>query len=253
MIEIGEITEITEGLTPISVAGRTISVKVLRAQIRNCYARVRGDFLVIKVPERMSGRSAGKAATELYRRMSNALQKDPGRFLGMPEINFNDKDTLYILDNKLSVNILRTDAERIKISTFNGSIYVTAPISASSARINLRIRRFIEKTYLPDLCRMVHAINEKHFCSTIGTITLRDNLTTWGSCSRDNNIILNFRLLHAPQHILEYVAVHELAHTKIRNHSKRFWQTVSSVIPDYKERRRWLRTNSQFLKPLPAS
>ena len=56
-------------------------------------------------------------------------------------------------------------------------------------------------------------------------------------------------LLFAPGEILDYVIVHELAHTKHRNHSKAFHATLAGVIPDYKERRRWLRKNCHLLKP----
>jgi len=238
-------------LEPIEVMGKRLEVKLVRAPIRNSYARVRGDYLVIRLPERMSERSAMKAAQELHGRMAKALQKDPARFLGMPDISFQDKDTITVLGDRLPINILCANANsrRIKTIEFNGSLYVTAPPSAGKGRVNKRIRSFLEGKYLPVLQRAVSGLNERHFGSKIGRVSLRDNLTMWGSCSRDNNIALNFRLLYAPPQALEYVIVHELAHTKIRNHSKGFWELVASIIPDYRERRGWLKRNSHRLRP----
>ncbi len=63
----------------------------------------------------------------------------------------------------------------------------------------------------------------------------------WGSCSFKNSLSFSFRLGMAPLSVVEYVVVHELAHTLVKNHSKEFWRVVEKVLPDYIIRRRWLR------------
>ncbi|MFA5040137.1 MAG: SprT family zinc-dependent metalloprotease [Bdellovibrionales bacterium] len=63
----------------------------------------------------------------------------------------------------------------------------------------------------------------------------------WGSCSPDNIIRLNWRLMMAPLPILDYVVAHELCHIRHKNHSPRFWGFLAGVMPDYKARRRILR------------
>ncbi|HRD01589.1 MAG TPA: SprT family zinc-dependent metalloprotease [Candidatus Saccharicenans sp.] len=67
--------------------------------------------------------------------------------------------------------------------------------------------------------------------------------TRWGSCSARGTISLVWRLMMAPPEIIDYLIVHELAHTEEKNHSPAFWQLVAEFVPDYKERRRWLRAN----------
>ncbi|MGC8745290.1 MAG: M48 family metallopeptidase [Candidatus Saccharicenans sp.] len=67
--------------------------------------------------------------------------------------------------------------------------------------------------------------------------------TRFGSCSLRGTISLSWRLIMAPPEIIDYVIIHELAHTKENNHSKNFWKLVAYFVPDYKEKRRWLRTN----------
>lgn len=71
--------------------------------------------------------------------------------------------------------------------------------------------------------------------------------TRWGSCGAKNSINLNWRLILAPIEIIDYVVVHELAHTVEKNHSKRFWDRVEEFKPDYKKHIRWLRKNSRAL------
>lgn len=72
-------------------------------------------------------------------------------------------------------------------------------------------------------------------------ITIKDQKTRWGSCSAKGNLNFNWKLFLMPPEILDYVLVHELAHRIEMNHSDRFWKQVEKIIPDYKERRRWLK------------
>lgn len=67
------------------------------------------------------------------------------------------------------------------------------------------------------------------------TIKYRNNKSRWGSCSYDNTINLNLNLLKFPARVIEYVVIHELAHIKHKNHSKRFWDFVEMYCPNYKE------------------
>ena len=65
--------------------------------------------------------------------------------------------------------------------------------------------------------------------------------TRWGSCSRRTGIRLNWRLIHFPLPIVDYVVIHELAHLREMNHGPRFWAIVATLCPDYREQRAELR------------
>lgn len=69
----------------------------------------------------------------------------------------------------------------------------------------------------------------------------------WGSCSVSGTVSFAWRLVMAPTDIIDYVVAHELAHLREMNHSARFWAVVAAAIPDYQERRRWLRDNGGSL------
>lgn len=79
-------------------------------------------------------------------------------------------------------------------------------------------------------------------------IFIKDQKTRWGSCSAKDNINYNFRLVMAPESIIDYVAVHELAHLTHPNHSREFWDLVGRHCPHYKEARKWLKENGSSLK-----
>ena len=67
------------------------------------------------------------------------------------------------------------------------------------------------------------------------SLKYRNNKSRWGSCSHKNGIILNINLLKFPIEVIEYVVVHELAHIKEKNHSKKFWDLVEKYSPEYKK------------------
>lgn len=82
---------------------------------------------------------------------------------------------------------------------------------------------------------------------TYGRITIRNQKTLWGSCSLKGNLNFNCMLMRTPEHVRDYVIVHELCHRKEMNHSPRFWELVGSVIPDYKQCRKWLKEEGSAL------
>jgi predicted metal-dependent hydrolase len=65
--------------------------------------------------------------------------------------------------------------------------------------------------------------------------------TRWGSCSTRSGIRLNWRLIHFPRDIVDYVVAHEVAHLREMNHSARFWALVGQLFPDYAQARRTLK------------
>lgn len=75
---------------------------------------------------------------------------------------------------------------------------------------------------------------------SVGRIAIRDQRTRWGSCSSRGTLSFNWRLVHAPLDVAEYVVVHELCHLREPNHSPGFWELVAAARPGYREQRRWL-------------
>jgi predicted metal-dependent hydrolase len=69
---------------------------------------------------------------------------------------------------------------------------------------------------------------------TFNKLSIKNQKTRWGSCSLKNNINLNARLLHLPSELIDYVILHELVHTKVKNHSKEFWSTLDRLVGDAK-------------------
>lgn len=74
-------------------------------------------------------------------------------------------------------------------------------------------------------------------------IRIGDQKTRWGSCSSRGTISYNWHLVLMPERIRDYVVVHELCHLVEMNHSSAFWKKVAEILPDYEDRRKWLKEN----------
>ena len=79
-------------------------------------------------------------------------------------------------------------------------------------------------------------------------LIIRGQKTRWGSCSHKGNLSFNWKLIMAPEPVIDYVIIHELTHLKEMNHTKRFWQLVAEHCPQWREHRKWLRDfeNTEF-------
>ena len=81
--------------------------------------------------------------------------------------------------------------------------------------------------------------------SAVGIKTFKSQ---WGSCDNRGLVQFNWKIIIAPNRIVNYLVVHEICHLKQHNHSPRFWKCVESVFPDYRECREWLKENGRFLQ-----
>lgn len=124
----------------------------------------------------------------------------------------------------------------------NGKVVV----SGDSARAAARIQGFLKES-----ARARLAEASDRYAQSLGVqysrMSLRDTRSRWGSCSSRGGLMYSWRLILAPDEVLEYVAAHEVAHLAEMNHSKRFWAHVSEIFGDFDPPRRWLREHGTAL------
>lgn len=82
---------------------------------------------------------------------------------------------------------------------------------------------------------------------SFSSVSIRDTRSRWGSCSSTGALSYSWRLILAPDDVLDYVAAHEVAHLRELNHSSRFWAEVAKARPDWRRQRDWLRRNGAEL------
>lgn len=127
---------------------------------------------------------------------------------------------------------------------FNGQCFILSSGWQGKAReIFEKWYREKGRVYFEERIRSLAARNGFRFKK----FRLSSARTRWGSCSARGTISLNWRLVLAPPEIIDYVIIHELAHTREKNHSRTFWDLVAGQMPDFRQRRRWLKQNGYRL------
>ena len=121
------------------------------------------------------------------------------------------------------------------------------PILTLCLRSPVDAPHVLEKA-LREKARRLFAERLAHYAAQLGItvppLTLSSARTRWGSCNLKTGIRLNWRLIHFPPHVVDYVVAHELAHLREMNHSARFWAIVGHYCPDYRNARSELKNLS---------
>lgn len=89
-----------------------------------------------------------------------------------------------------------------------------------------------------------------HWSRQLGLVPSGVRITSaacrYGSCSAKDHLSFTWRIIMAPYTVIDYVIIHELAHIREKNHSRRFWESVERIVPDYRKRRHWLKEHQHL-------
>ena len=108
------------------------------------------------------------------------------------------------------------------------------------------IQMHLHRLAARELPPRVHELAREHQV-VVNRVSIRNQRSRWGSCSRHGTISLNWRLIHLPGFVRDYVILHELMHRRQLNHSAKFWQEVAGVCPEYQKAENWLKQNAALL------
>lgn len=159
---------------------------------------------------------------------------------------YHDGDTLKIMGTEFLIRIKTTHKKNASNGELkNGTIFLTISEGMSAAQEQKHktylVSKLIGNHFQPQIAQRVADLNAIHFKKPIKRLTIRDNISNWGSCSHDGNINISARLLFAPPEVIDYILIHELAHLVELNHSHRFWKQVAKAMPGYELAEEWLR------------
>ena len=184
----------------------------------------------VTVPEFMSFTNAEKFVHEKQYWIKKNLDKI--QRIKDASTTFDSKIEYHTKEHKLRV--IPFDRNVIKLIIKDKQIFVFYPSFADikNEKVQKAIRKAIteawrieDKKYLPARVKELAEKNGLEF----NKISIKNARTRWGSCSSANNINLNLQLMRLPQHLIDYIILHELAHTVHRNHSKNFWNLLNKL------------------------
>jgi predicted metal-dependent hydrolase len=135
---------------------------------------------------------------------------------------------------------------------FNCNSHLVVPVCSRSQSESLALRSKLIKWY-KKLASQHLELKVKHYAESMSLeginpkIKVREYKRRWGSCDHRGNLSFNWRIIMAPESVLNYVVIHELAHLQEFNHSKRFWRIVADEMPGWKQKQDWLAANGCHL------
>ena len=215
-------------------------VRVPRA--RRYILRVRPDgTLRVTVPRGGSRREA----EQFVRRHEKWVIRERGRirderFSLVPGRDWHDGRTILVGGEAVRMSVEpRASGWRVGYGDRSVHVRELADVKAAVERDLRELARSVLLPRLNDLAAQ-HSLR-------VGAVSIRNQRSRWGSCARNGNIALNFRLVQMPPQVRDYVLVHELMHLKQQNHSRRFWRLVEAACPEFRDAERWLKTAGREL------
>jgi predicted metal-dependent hydrolase len=193
------------------------------------------DGVVISIPERISFRAGEKLAKEKIVWIREHLNKTKSASEHHQTIDENSQ--VATRSHRLVLSQWENDYISVRLSC--GKINVKYPIGRNvcSFLVQKAIRKGIEKAYREEakefLPKRLNDLSDR-FNLPYKEVYIKNIKSRWGSCSGKDNINLSIHLMRLPDHLIDYVLLHELAHTKVRNHSREFWRFLDSLVLDSK-------------------
>ena len=211
-------------------SGDQLHYQLERRQRRTVGLKITENGLVIHAPKRISQshlESIIVLKADWIRKKLETLIENK-----MPEMQWRHGETLLFMGNTVSLAV-EHDIRSKAVEYEPGVLQLAMPNHHDQNLIARKVIQWYKKQALVDFTRRLEIFSSKLGVS-FSSFNLSNAGSRWGSCNSRKEIRLNWRLLQAPPHIINYVVCHELAHLKEMNHSAKFWATVASIYPDYK-------------------
>ena len=162
----------------------------------------------------------------------------------IPQVQWQHGEQLLYLGNVITL-VLEHDLRSKAVAYEPGVLQLAMPKHEPNL-IARKVIQWYQKQAMADFTRRLEIFSSK-LGVQFTSLALSNAASRWGSCNSKKEIRLNWRLLQAPPHIINYVVCHELAHIREMNHSAKFWKTVESIFPDYKSAEKELKLLSPQL------
>ena len=222
--------------------GETIVYELEHRARRTIGLKITEDGLVVHAPKRIFAFELNRILVEKSHWILGKLEARRKNYV--PPVAWQNGEQLQLLGNTFTLQINPSTSR--KLPELRDNIFTISLATPSAEAVSRKVIQWYKKQAALDFVRRLEV-----FSARLGVpappLILSNAQSRWGSCSSRGDIRLNWRLMQAPPHIINYVVCHELAHLKQMNHSAKFWAVVASLFPDYKMAEKELKTLSPLL------
>ena len=231
----------------IEVGSKQVPLKIIKEHRRNVRSSIGKDAVYLRIPYWTNKKETEKLRSWCVMWLQTKHQ-DSGILESLQKSFLHDGLIIELPRESLTIKIKEAARKSGKGAIKGDQIQLELPYGLPFEDEQELIRKIINnllgQKYQPLFEQRVREINDYSFHQEISSVKLRYNYSKWGSCSTNKNISLSTRLIFAPDDVIDYVIIHELAHLIEMNHSDRFWGIVEQVMPDYEIKEKWLKKNA---------
>lgn len=211
--------------------------KIIRSRRRSVSLEItRNAQLIVRMPKYASVADVKRFILEKRDWIEKKIAEASVRVNAHAPKRFVSGEGFYYLGEKYRLSITENQNPKFK---FQNGFYLSKYSHNKAKNLFINWYKKQAKINIPKRVRWFADLHHLKFAK----IKITSASRRWGSCTSRGNLNFTWRLMLLPLKILDYVVAHEISHLVHHNHSKRFWAQVEKIIPDYKERRKWLKKN----------
>ena len=234
--------------TFLEIEGHPVPTKIYEEYRHNVRCSIGKTAAILRLPVQMNKKQKKAKYGWFVRWVEKQFEKNASLKVRFFPKNYSTGDTLKVGKRTYKLNVSYQDRKTLGAQLKDDIIYLKLNKTSSPLALNKGIKQLLSRVVAQDfqseMEKRVDRINDEYFKKEIRSVNMKYNVSNWGSCSTKGNINLSSRLLFAPDDVIDYVIIHELTHLMEMNHSDKFWKIVKSIMPDYKEKEKWLKINA---------
>ena len=231
--------------TYLEIDGHQIPAKVYLENRNNVRVSIGKTAAFLRMPRQLNKKEVKNQLGWFQRWVKSQFNDNEDLKTRFFPKSYQTGDILKVGERIYTLVVNHEDRSTSSAKLKNGQIQLKLSNNLNSIQLSKSIKtllsRVVGQDFKKDITKRVLEVNEQFFKKDIKSVNLKYNSSNWGSCSSKSNINLSTRLLFAPSDVIDYVIVHELTHLIEMNHSQKFWNLVKSVMPDYKQKEKWLK------------
>lgn len=232
----------------VLINGQVLDYTLRRSTRRSIGFMINEHGLRVSAPKWVTLAAIESALHDKQRWIFSKLTQRHERSIQHTPQEWSDGSRLPYLGSHLTLRLRVAASSAILYDAAAAELHVSLPFGASGPQLKQEVHAWLQQA-----AKSLFAERLPHYADKLGvsyqSFALTSARTQWGSCTAQRKIRLNWRLIHFPLPLIDYVIAHELSHLREMNHSPRFWATVQSIYPDHALARKTLREQARMLLP----
>jgi len=234
----------------IQLHGHEVPVRLLEERRPSSRVSISGGVITIKLSAWLSKTQKQEQVQSFMDWVKEKTVKRPELLKPKPSFRlYEEGSKIKQYNEEFLIHIQASKTEFAEVKVRSGELILLFPEQGTPRQkqrmASKLVARIMAIHFKEKVSNRLKELNDLHFQKPLHRVTLKNNVSNWGSCSTKGNVNISTRLLFAPEMVIDYVFIHELAHLVHHDHSDRFWKLVEEKMPDYMQAEKWLKKHSE--------